>query len=142
VKTKLLILASLILVSSVAAEVTVTQQGRVLKDGVDIGAVPDAMANKVVSPSEVQTALVTMLANLEADKAKAETEATEAKAAKEAVIEKIKAADAKPTAQEKREALKLLADEQKLSDKAKRLAEKAAAKAAIEKEIAEINANP
>ena len=52
------------------AGVAITDDARVLLDGKDIGAVPDAMLNKVVTPSEVQTALVAKLTE-SAGKAKA-----------------------------------------------------------------------
>lgn len=52
------------------AGIEITDDARVLLDGKDIGAVPDAMLNKVVSPSDVQTALIAKLTE-SAAKAKA-----------------------------------------------------------------------
>lgn len=54
----------LLLTSALAfAGVEITDDARVLLDGKDIGAVPDAMFNKVVSPDVVQTSLVAKLAD-------------------------------------------------------------------------------
>ncbi len=121
-----------------AADITITDSGQLIKDGVSLNNAGDALLNKLVTVAEFQAAL----------QAKFTDQATMVSAAQAqaqtftAFVEKIKAADAKATAAEKRDAFKALVDEVQLTNKAKRLAEKVAAKAAIEKEITEINATP
>lgn len=94
-KTKLILILSFV-ASFALADVTVTDTGRVLKDGADIGAIPDAIMNKVVAPSEVQSAVLRRLAETkaaadakaaEADKAKADAN-TKAEAALKRIREK------------------------------------------------------
>jgi hypothetical protein len=133
------ILAFLLFASAAfAADITITDSGQLTKDGVSLNNAGDALLNKLVTVAEFQAVLQAKFADqatmVSAAKAQAE--------AATALLDKIKAADTKPTPAEKRDAFKALADEARLTSKAKRLAEKAAAKAAIEKEIAEINATP
>ena len=119
-----------------AADIKLTDSGQLTKDGVSLNNAGDALLNKLVTVAEFQAALLAKIAEQTAVVSAAQAEAQTAAD----LVQKIKAADAKATAAEKRDALKALADEVKLTSKAKRLAEKQAAKAALEKEISSIQA--
>lgn len=131
------ILAFLLFASAAfAADITITDSGQLTKDGVSLNNAGDALLNKLVTVAEFQAALQAKLTQQAAIVFEAQAQAQTFTA----FVEKIKAADAKPTATEKRDAFKALVDEVKLTSKAKRLAEKEAAKAALEKEISSIKA--
>ena len=131
------ILAFLLFASAAfAADITITDSGQLTKDGVSLNNAGDALLNKLVTVAEFQAALLAKIAEQTAVVSAAQAEAQTAAD----LVQKIKAADAKATATEKRDAFKALVDEVRLTNKAKRLAEKEAAKAALEKEISSIKA--
>lgn len=110
------------------AGVEVTDTGRVLKDGADIGDVASSMKNNVATPLEIQTALVAVL-----DKLKAAKTTTEADAAKKlAAAESAKAALESGDASAKTAALAAIEDA--------RQPEKDKKKAALDDQITKLQA--
>lgn len=93
-KTKIILALILFISATSFADVVVTDSARVLKDGADIGAVPDAISNGVVTPSEVQAAILARLSEIKAEAAKVKADALAAadkiKIESKAEAEKIK----------------------------------------------------
>lgn len=100
--TKLILILAVLAGASalpIRADVTVTESARVLKDGNDIGAVPDAVKNGIVTPSEVQAALLKLIVSMKAEREAAQTEATAAKADKAKIVEAVAKDDKKAIAE-------------------------------------------
>lgn len=137
---KLILTLTVALAASIAtADVVITDNMHVLKEGVDIGAIPDAMLNGIAKPSEVQAALLIKFTAITAAKATAEAASAAEKTKSEALATEIKTAAALPLASDRQAALKALAVTAELTEKQKKRAEILARKTAAEAELAEID---
>ncbi len=131
------------------ADVTVTEAGRVIKDGRDIGTIVDVVQNGVATPSEVQSAFTALLtakgieiqeaqqkadkAKADADKAKSDAETVASNALK--TISAKKAKEALTGKGKKWEAYDEIESELNTSAKQIHINELEARKKAIEKDI-------
>jgi len=137
---RILLLLILSTVTAFSGVVTVTESARVTLDGVDIGAIPDAIKNGVVTPGEVQSAVVALIAKLKAESSAKEAERVKIEAAaraKLAVAEKLKAAFEQGDAEKFAEASAEL-ESAKTPEKEKRLAEIAARDVELQAEQAKL----
>lgn len=137
-KTTLLIIIAAFAAATIStADIQISDSGQVTKDGVALGAIPDAMLNGMAKPSEVQAALVAKFAASAKAAQDAAAEAAKHQAAKQAIVDALIAAAGKTTAAEKVAAFSAVVQDAKADAKAKRIAEINAAIAAKQAELAE-----
>jgi len=131
-KTTILLLLAAGLAASIAtAADSITDTGTFVRDGKDLGPIPNVLNNKLASPSEVQAAII---AKLNADNkavADAQSAAVTAAADKLALAQALKDADAK-TGPERDKAISDAIKQAKQDAKAKLIAERQAARDAAQ----------